>query len=101
MDERRAVPRQRTFLKGVLSFHKGNSTEDCLVRNLGLGGAQIELPHPHAPGAFDLLIPARDLRRRARAVWRNGGHVGVAFDGEAAPVTPRSATHAPVDDGRY
>jgi hypothetical protein len=100
MAERRSVPRQRTFLKAVLSFHSGNSSEDCLVRNLGLGGALIELPHPNAPGEFDLIVPARDFRRHARAVWRNGGHIGLTFDGEAAPLAPRRA-RAPVDDRRY
>jgi hypothetical protein len=99
MDERRAVARKRTFLKGVLLFNSGNSSEDCLVRNLGDGGAHVELPHPNAPNAFELYIPARDLRRRACAVWRNGGHVGLRFEGEAA--TARNAARAPADDGRY
>jgi len=102
MDERRAVPRQRTFLKGVLAFHSGNSSEDCLVRNFADGGAQIELPHPNAPDVFELLIPARDLRRRARAVWRNGGHIGVQFESEAAAVAPKTVRRpARADDGRY
>jgi hypothetical protein len=100
MDERRAVPRQRTFFRGVLSFNSGNSSEDCLVRNLGPGGAHIELPHPNAPGAFELFIPARETRRRARAVWRNGGHIGVAFEGEAGRIARKPAP-APADDGRY
>ena len=100
MDERRAVPRQRTFFKGVLLFNSGNSSEDCLVRNLGSGGAHVELPHPNAPEAFELLVPGRDLRRPARAVWRNGGHVGLQFDGEAAPLTRKTARELK-DDGRY
>ena len=100
MSERRAVPRQRTFLKGVLAFHSGNSSEDCFVRNLSSDGAQIVLPHPNAPDAFELFIPARDLRRRARAVWRNACHIGVRFDAEAAARVQRTA-RGPADDGRY
>jgi hypothetical protein len=99
MTERRAVPRQRTFLRGVLSFHFGNSSEDCLIRNLTEEGARLELPHPNAPDAFELLIPARELRRRAHAVWRNGGQIGVRFDAEAAAAA--KAPRARADDGRY
>ena len=98
MAERRSVPRQRTFLKAVLSFHSGNSSEDCLVRNLGEGGALIELPHPNAPDAFELIVPARDFRRHARAVWRNGSHIGVRFECEAPAHKPARAA---ADDGRY
>ena len=98
MDERRAVPRQRTFFKGVLLFHSGNSSEDCLVRNLGPGGAHIELPHPNAPDPFELFISARGIRRPARAVWRNGSHIGVRFECEAPAHKPARAA---ADDGRY
>jgi hypothetical protein len=85
MDERRAVARQRTFLKGVLAFNNGNSSEDCMVRNLTDTGALIELPHPNAPAAFDLIVSARGLHRRARVVWRNGGKFGLELDPAAPP----------------
>jgi hypothetical protein len=79
MDERRAVSRRRTFLKGVLTFNSGNSSEDCLVRDLTETGALIELPHPEAPGSFDLLIPSKAMRSSARIVWRVGGRMGLRF----------------------
>ena len=85
MDERRAVARQRTFLKGVLAFNNGNSSEDCLVRNLTDHGALIELPHPHAPSVFDLVVSAKGLHRRARVVWRNGGRFGLVLDPASPP----------------
>ncbi len=80
MQERRAVPRQRTFLKGLMAFNKGNSSEDCLVRNLSDRGALIELPHPYAPEAFDLLVSSHALHRRARVVWRSGGRFGLELE---------------------
>ena len=99
MSERRAVARQRTFLKGVLAFNNGNSSEDCLVRDLTAQGAQIELPHPLAPNAFDVLIPARDLRRRARVIWKSRGRFGLMFDSvETAPAPLKCAQ---TDDRRY
>jgi hypothetical protein len=79
MQERRAVSRRRTFLKGVLTFNNGNSSEDCLVRDLTEAGALIELTHPVAPSGFDLLIPSKSLRRSASVVWRAGGRFGLAF----------------------
>jgi len=79
MQERRAVSRQRTFLKGVMAFNNGNSSEDCLVRDLTEEGARIELPHPNAPLTFDLLIASKSLRKAARVVWRVGGRLGLRF----------------------
>ena len=81
MQERRAVSRRRTFLKGVLTFNNGNSSEDCLVRDLTEAGALIELPHPEAPRSFDLLIPSKSLRAPARIAWRVGGRLGLNFGG--------------------
>ena len=100
MTERRTVVRQRTFLKGVLSFHNGNSSEDCVVRDLTAGGAQIDLPHPLAPEVCELLVPSREFRVRARAVWRNGGRRGLRFEVAQAPPTPKPRQPV-VDDNRY
>ena len=77
MTDRRAVSRQRTFLGGVLSFQNGTASEDCVVRNCTEQGAEIELPHPRAPEAFELLVPARGLRAAARIAWRRGGRFGL------------------------
>jgi hypothetical protein len=84
MTERRAVPRHRTYLKGVLSFQNGSASEDCVVRNLSESGALIELPHPHAPETFELAISGR-ARASARVVWRNGGRFGVRLEAVASP----------------
>ncbi len=99
MSERRAVARQRTFLKGVLAFNNGNSSEDCLVRDLTHQGAQIELPYPLAPSAFDFLVPGRDLRRRARVIWKNNGRFGLQF--EAAETAPAPLKRGLSDDTGY
>ena len=99
MTERRTVARQRTFLRGVLSFNNGTSSEDALVRNLSGAGARLELPHPHAPESFDLLIPVRNLRLRARKVWSAGAQIGVAFEAAAEARPARAPTAR--DDLRY
>jgi hypothetical protein len=79
MQERRTVSRRRTFLKGFLAFNNGNSSKDCLVRDLTESGALIELPHPDAPASFVLLIPSKSLRASARVAWRVGGRFGLNF----------------------
>jgi hypothetical protein len=81
MQERRTVSRRRTFLKGLLAYNNGNLSKDCLVRDLTDAGALIELPHPEAPGTFELLIPSKTLRTPARIAWRVGGRFGLQFDG--------------------
>ena len=43
MEERRNVPRNRTFLKGQIAFNSKNSTADCFVRNCSGEGAKIAL----------------------------------------------------------
>ena len=100
MAERRIVVRQRTFLKGVLWFHNGNSSEDCVVRDLTAQGAQIDLPHPVAPELCDLLVPSRELRVRARSVWRSGARRGLRFEAVEAAPAPKPRRVA-VDDNRY
>ena len=84
MTERRAVPRQRTFLQAVLSFQNGTASEDGVVRNLSERGALIELPYPNAPETFELLVPARGLRAAARVAWRSGARFGLALEPIAA-----------------
>jgi hypothetical protein len=99
MAERRATTRQRTFLNGRLTFHNGNSSEDCLVRDMTEAGARIELPHPRAPEAFELAIPSRGFRASARVAWRNGTRLGLAL--APAGAAPDVAEKPAADDQRY
>ncbi len=79
--ERRTVQRQRTLLNGRVSFNRGNSTLDCVVRNLSDAGALLAMSDSVAlPQAFDLDIPHRQRRYPARIRWRAADRVGVAFD---------------------
>jgi len=92
MTERRAVSRQRTYLKGVLSFQNGMASEDCFVRNFAARGAQIELAHPHAPETFELRVHARGFRAAARVAWRRGVRFGLTLEPIATAMpAPRPA----------
>ena len=81
MSERRISPRQRSFLKGRIVFNGGQSSLDCLIRDMSSMGARLELSGSVTlPDRFDLYLPHRDETWRAHLQWRRGGQIGVAFD---------------------
>lgn len=72
------------MLKGQIVFNGRASALDCTVQDLSDTGARItfadiSLPPPE----FELEIPSRGLRARARLVWSRGATHGVAFGKEA------------------
>lgn len=53
------------------------------------GGARIEAPSSvTVPEFFDLVIPQRGTRQRARIVWRHGTELGISFQDMQAPPAP-------------
>lgn len=80
MDERRHLPRHRTFLQGRVFYNSRRSTADCIIRELTEEGARltfsdrVTLPH-----SFELHIPNRDQTYRVETVWNHGNEVGVTF----------------------
>jgi hypothetical protein len=101
MEERRAIPRKRTFLNGSVAFNNRNSTADCFVRDWSPAGAKIAIVEPSvAPREFDLVIPARGETRRAFLVWRQGDAAGVRF--ESPPTSsPKTSRAERPDDGSW
>lgn len=81
MTSRRASERQRTYMGARIEQPLPFGSVDCLVRNLGAGGAQLDL-HNTAIVAdrFSLVIPRRAQRVAARVVWRKFDAIGVAFE---------------------
>ncbi|MFH6780830.1 MULTISPECIES: PilZ domain-containing protein [Methylobacterium] len=85
MSELRRETRLRTFLKGRIVFNNGNSSMDCLVRDLSGSGARLMLSQTATlPEGFDLLIPAKDRTHKAVLRWRREDSIGVTFTDEAA-----------------
>ena len=85
MEERRKVPRNRTFLNAQIAFNNKNSTADCFVRNCSGEGAKIAVAETlPLPREFDFLLPGKRESRHARLVWRRGAQAGVTF--VASPV---------------
>jgi hypothetical protein len=90
MQERRELPRRRTFLGARLAFNNQYCGIDCLVRDLTRDGARLVFKGPALlPGEFDLQLPQRGEQRRARIVWRQQDQAGVTFvaGGEEAVVS--------------
>src|SRR4051812_46861296 len=78
----RGAPRMRTLIAAKISFNNGQSTLDCLIRNLSDTGAKLIVSAAIAlPDGFDLLIPQKSVTRRVRIVWWRGEAMGVRFDG--------------------
>lgn len=78
--ERRTETRHRVFKGGRLSFNKGYSALECVVRNLSARGARLALGETTAvPNAFALQIAGEDAARPVVVRWRSQAAVGVEF----------------------
>jgi hypothetical protein len=89
MHERRKIARNRTFLGGVIAFNHRDSTMDCLVRNLSVGGAKISFANTATiPDEFDLTIKQKVRTLLARMVWRRADEAGIIFLNETVARAP-------------
>ena len=80
MNERRAVPRLRSFLQGRLYYNNRRSSVDCVIRDLTEFGARVVFSEAIiTPDAVELYIPNKDECFRVHVVWRRGEDMGVAF----------------------
>jgi hypothetical protein len=79
MEERRRMPRQRTFKTGSITLPHG--IVECLIRNMSPDGALLEfLQPPLLPDEFALFIKPDMIERRSHIVWRNKLRIGVRFE---------------------
>jgi len=78
--DQRIAPRLKALLAAKISFNNGQSTLDCLIRNLSDTGAKLIVSAAVTlPECFDLIIPQKSETRRARIAWRRGEEIGVRF----------------------
>ena len=62
----------------------GGDAIDCMVRDLSVAGAALEVSNQISiPAKFLLVIPGDGLHLPCHVVWRKEYRIGVAFD-EAA-----------------
>lgn len=93
------APRIRTMLGAQLIYANGRMSAAATIRNLSDTGAKISLDAAvPLPQEFELSIPQKGQRFRARLVWRNGVEIGVVFLGEAGEAAAAApATESEID----
>jgi hypothetical protein len=78
MREARAKSRHLTVKAGTIKF--AGHAIDCLVRNLSVSGAALEVQNNSAiPARFVLAMPGDGLQLPCRAIWRKDRRIGIAF----------------------
>ena len=78
MRENRKTPRHHTVKAGTIRF--AGHAVDCLVRNLSLAGAALEVSNNSAiPARFVLAVPGDGLQLPCRAMWRRDRRIDIAF----------------------
>jgi hypothetical protein len=76
--DKRALNRHRVLKAATIEF--GGGAIDCTVRNLSASGASLDVASPVGiPERFTLVMPADELRRSCRVVWRKERRIGVSF----------------------
>jgi hypothetical protein len=77
-DEMRTDSRQRTFKGGSISTPEG--VWECVIRNLSITGAQIEVTGQITlPNTFRLIIKPEIVTRTCKIAWRSAQRIGVRF----------------------
>jgi len=80
MNELRNSRRIKSFLRGFIYDCRKRGAMDCMIRDLSESGARIILSETVAlPEVIEIDIPQRELRRRARVVWRRNDEAGLCF----------------------
>jgi hypothetical protein len=80
-EERRYSQRRRVLKGATLSFNRGYSAFECVVRNQSDGGARLSLAETFAlPATFRLAIAGESQIHTALVIWRGPDQVGVKLD---------------------
>lgn len=80
MTEQRIQQRNRTFRSGKLVFNNKRSIINCVVKNLSISGACLEVESTGGiPTAFELKLDEADASHLCQLVWMSDKRVGVEF----------------------
>jgi hypothetical protein len=79
-DDNRYIPRRRVLKGAKIISTDGSMVVDCVIRNLSVAGAKLDVPATLAlPHEFTLLDVQTDRRYIATMAWRRGDQMGVEF----------------------
>jgi hypothetical protein len=77
--ERRSIPRNPVLMSGAIEF--AGSTINCLIRNISISGAALDVTNPlDIPERFNLVFKADGTHVPCHVIWRQEERIGVAFD---------------------
>lgn len=77
--ERRPISRKPVLMSGAIQF--AGNTVNCLVRNMSISGAALDVTNPHdIPERFSLVFKADGTHIPCHVIWRQEERIGVAFD---------------------
>jgi PilZ domain len=80
MVETRIAVRHRVLKAATIEFGGGGAV-DCVVRDLSITGAALEVSSQIGiPAKFTLVIPGDALHLPCAVVWRSQYRIGVHFD---------------------
>jgi hypothetical protein len=89
MEERRKHP--RTEINEPAYVSSGGSVISCVVRNISVEGAAIDVPNPAVvPPRFRLVMAKDSSVRECSIAWIQKNRIGVSF--AAMPHEPRHST---------
>ena len=83
--EHRSDQRRRVLKQAQIVTNAGQSTIDCLIRDISVSGARLKVENSWGiPAEFELRLVADDARAPAQVVWRKAKEIGVRFTVAAA-----------------
>lgn len=86
----RAFQRRRVIKGGTIAFNLRRLTYPCVVRDLSVAGARLQVDCADSiPNTFDLLIELDGFESECEIVWREGKQVGVRFLAEPRISVPK------------
>jgi hypothetical protein len=66
-------------MSGAIQF--AGSTINCLIRDLSISGAALDITNPHdIPERFNLVFRADGTLIPCHVIWREEDRIGVVFD---------------------
>ncbi|GJD96775.1 hypothetical protein OCOJLMKI_4000 [Methylobacterium iners] len=67
-------------MAATITFNKGLTSQECVIRNTSEGGARIDIDRAVAlPTHFELYIPIQQKRLQAELRWRSENEAGIQF----------------------
>jgi hypothetical protein len=73
------APRKTVLMSGAIEF--AGRTINCLIRNISISGAALEVTNPlDIPERFNLFFKADNTLIPCHVIWRQDEQIGVAFD---------------------